>query len=62
VQITPLDLSNLEENGWHIKYFKGKPLKVDLSGDKVNPWGYDRDAGAGTFERVVQKMRAGLTQ
>ncbi|KAK2820044.1 hypothetical protein FQN49_007776 [Arthroderma sp. PD_2] len=38
-------------------YVNGRCFKCDLSGDSVNPWGYDRDAGAGRFQEVVTMLR-----
>ena len=44
----------------YIDYFCGRCIKCDLSGDTVNPWGYDRDMGQGSFDRVVSRMRETL--
>ena len=38
----------------YIDYFQGRAIKADLSGDTVDPRLYDRDAGAGKFERIVK--------
>lgn len=38
-------------------YVHGRVLKVDISGDTVNPWGYDRDLGEGAVARVVERLR-----
>jgi hypothetical protein len=43
----------------YIDYFCGRCIKTDISGDTADPWSYDRNAGTGTFQRVVDKMRAG---
>jgi len=42
----------------YIDYFKGRAIKTDLSGDTVDPWLYDRDAGKGSFAKIVTAMRA----
>ena len=42
----------------YIDYFKGRVIKTDLSGDTVNPRGYDRDADEGAFQSVVDKLRS----
>ena len=39
-----------------IDYYCGKPIKCDLSGDEVDPWLYDRDAGQGAFARCVESV------
>lgn len=43
----------------HADYLCGRPIKVWLEKDKdtADPKLYDRDAGAGTFARVVKEMR-----
>jgi hypothetical protein len=43
----------------YIDYFSGRAIKTDLSGDSVDPWMYDRDAGQGTFARIVADLRRG---
>jgi hypothetical protein len=40
-------------------YLKGRVMKVDLSGDDVDPWGFDRDNGHGVVEAVVHTLRQG---
>ena len=44
----------------HIDYFCGRCIKTDLTQDTVNPYLYDRDAGAGAFARIVTKMKETL--
>ena len=41
-----------------IDYFCGRGIKCDLSGDDVDPWLYDRDAGKGAFQKIVESLRA----
>lgn len=42
----------------YFDYLRGRPLKVDLSGDEFSPWGYDRDnGGPGTAARIVEALR-----
>jgi hypothetical protein len=38
-------------------YFSGRLLKVNLAGDELDPWGYDRDNGQGLAERVITHLR-----
>ncbi|MFH1367054.1 MAG: hypothetical protein ABIH38_03650 [Patescibacteria group bacterium] len=40
-------------------YLNGRVMKVDLSGDEFDPWGYDRDNGDGEAERVINELRQG---
>ena len=41
----------------YIDYFQGRAIKMDLSVDSIDPYLYDRDAGTGTFQRVVDSMK-----
>jgi hypothetical protein len=38
-------------------YLQGRVLKVDLSGDSFDPWGYDRDNGEGAAHSVIRSLR-----
>lgn len=38
-------------------YFGGRLLKVNISGDTFDPWGYDRDNGQGLAEKVITHLR-----
>lgn len=42
----------------YFDYFVGRVLKVDLSGDEFDPWGYDRDNGAGAAQAVIDRLKA----
>lgn len=39
-------------------YVDGRVMKIDLSGDEFDPWGYDRDNGAGAAQRVIDTLRS----
>ena len=39
-------------------YLMGRVMKIDISGDELNPWGYDRDNGQGSVERVISALRS----
>jgi hypothetical protein len=41
----------------YIDYFNGRPIKTDLSKDTVDTWLYNRDAGKGKFEAIVEMLR-----
>lgn len=41
----------------YIDYFQGRAIKCDLSEDTVDPRLYDRDAGVGQFQKVVDCLR-----
>ena len=40
----------------YFDYLKGRVMKVVLSGDELNPWGYDRDNGQGAMERALADL------
>jgi len=53
---TPMSIKEaheLLEEGTYFDYFKGRVMKIDLSGDTLNTWGYDRDNGDGAAEKAI---------
>lgn len=43
----------------YVDYACGRAIKATIFGsDEVDPRMYDRDAGPGTFQRVVEQLRA----
>lgn len=40
-----------------IDYFQGRAIKTDLSRDHADPLLFDRDAGKGRFQQVVDLLR-----
>lgn len=38
-------------------YLHGRVMKSDISKDTFDPWGYDRDNGSGSAERVINSIR-----
>ena len=51
------NISEEVANARYIDRYNDKPIKTDLRGDFVDPRLYDRDAGLGTFAKIVQIMR-----
>jgi hypothetical protein len=45
----------------YVDYCAGRPIKVNLEGDEFDPWLYDRDAGTGTAELAIARLRAEVT-
>lgn len=41
----------------YFDYLKGRPLKVDISGDEFDPRLYDRDAAPGAAQRAIDKLK-----
>ena len=50
----------IREEGLGFDYLKGRVMKINLEGDTLNPWGYDRDNGAGSVATVVQNLKNGV--
>ena len=50
---------SLLEQETYFDYLKGRIMKIDLSGDELNPWGYDRDNGNGAAALVIEALRSG---
>jgi hypothetical protein len=42
----------------YIDYYCGRCIKLDLSGDTTYPIAYDLDRGAGSFQRIVERLSA----
>lgn len=59
----PMDSKQAAEilkEGSSFDYLNGRVLKVNLSGDQIDPWGYDRDNGNGAAATVVNILRMTL--
>jgi hypothetical protein len=46
----------LLEETTYFDYLHGKVMKVDLSGDELDPGLYDRDNGQGAAERAIKHL------
>lgn len=49
----PRDDMGFSRQGLYFDYLMGRPLKIDLSGDRLKTWGYDRDHGQGAAARAL---------
>lgn len=47
----------LLERNTYFDYLKGRVMKIDLAGDTLDPWLYDRDNGHGAAERIINALR-----
>ena len=57
---TPMTLEEaraLLQRGTYFDYVHGRAMKVNLSGDELDPWLYDRDNGTGAAERAIAALR-----
>lgn len=43
----------------YFDYLKGRVMKVDLGGNELDPWGYDRDNGSGAAQEVINALCRG---
>ena len=46
----------LDQGDAHFDYLQGRVMKVNLSGDEFEEWGFDRDNGQGSAERAVKSL------
>lgn len=58
---TPEDLQKEEaeellKKDTYFDYLKGRVMKVDLSGNALNSWGYDRDNGQGSTQAAISRL------
>ena len=56
---TPMSTEEAREllsQGTYFDYVKGRVMKVDLSGDELETWLYDRDNGEGAAEKALSKV------
>lgn len=56
-EMTTEQARELLKDQTYFDYLYGKVMKVDLSGDMLDVWGYDRDNGQGAAKRVVDSLR-----
>lgn len=46
----------IDEQGLKFDYLKGRVMKVDISQDELNVWGFDRDNGAGAAQSAIDVL------
>jgi len=49
-------LDSLPDDQRFFDYLKGRVMKIDLSGDTLDPWGYDRDNGKGAVAHALADL------
>ena len=47
----------IDEYGFSFDYLQGRVLKIELFGDELDPWLYDRDIGQRSAERAIDGLR-----
>jgi len=56
----PMDRAEAErliERGSYVDYVGGRVMKVNLGGDMLDPWLYDRDNGDGAAARAISRIK-----
>lgn len=62
VQFDPKPMT-AEQGGVLIKrqrdfdYLQGRVMKIEISGDEIDTWGYDRDNGEGAAAKAIASLR-----
>lgn len=56
VPLTKNEAWDLLDQSTYFDYLKGRVMKIDLSGDELNPALYDRDNGEGAAERAISTI------
>lgn len=54
--MTDDEAAKLLEDQAYFDYLKGRVMKVNLAGDELDPWGYDRDNGQGSLQKIVDGL------
>ena len=49
----------LSPNAGYVDYLQGRVMKIDISGDEVDTWLYNRDNGEGAAETAIMSLRSG---
>ena len=57
--LTEDEAREMLEKTTYFDYLHGRVMKVDLEGDELNPWLYDRDNGEGAAQRAIDTLRQG---
>ncbi len=55
--MTTCEAAKLLEEDTYFDYLAGRPLKINLKGNTLEPALYDRDQGQGECERIVESLR-----
>lgn len=59
--LTDEDFIALENNNWDVDYYHGHCMKIDISGDTMQPWLYDRNSQRPAAE-IVAALRMGHSE
>jgi hypothetical protein len=56
--MTAEEARELLAGGTHFDYLKGRVMKINLGGDQLDEWAYDRDNGVGAAAAVISTLRS----
>lgn len=56
-EMTKEEAGDLLKEGSYFDYLHGRVLKVELGGDSLDPWGYDRDNGDGAAAAALKHLQ-----
>ena len=59
-EMTMAEARKLLKNQTRFDYIYGRVMKIDISGNTLDPWLYDRDNGYGAAEEVVEGLEKKL--
>mgnify|MGYP001587776967 CR=1 FL=1 len=59
--MTAAEAQTLLDQTTYFDYLHGRVMKVDLSGDTLDPWLYDRDLGTGAAARAIATVQPTAT-
>lgn len=54
--MTKLEAEELLNETMSFDYLKGRVMKIDLNGNEMREFGYDRDIGGGSVQRIVNSL------
>jgi hypothetical protein len=55
--LTKEEAAELLKEGTYFDYLAGRVMKVDLKGDTLDTYGYDRDNGRGAAARALESLQ-----
>lgn len=56
---TPMSTMEAEEllkGQTYFDYLKGRVMKINLEGNELDTWGYDRDNGEGAAQKIIDAL------
>lgn len=56
--MTVEEAQKILEHDTDLDYLKGRVMKINLSGEELDPWLYDRDNGNGAAKRAIESLQS----